>query len=253
MEQEIYFNMTIEERMELITMANFINRMEIRYKKSIDDLYPSEWMAISYSKIPIPAYFLEKYKDKLNWFGICRNQKFNDAKIRKFFDYLDLDAIGIIQTLSEEIIREYIDVFDWDDITTTQTLSEDIIREAYYNSGDILSPKAWRNISRYQKLSENFIEEFSDKGIEWRFISTHQILSDEFINKHKDKITFDRPSITVREGFSSRNLSDYVIYNKSNIEKTKCKTLTWNEVLKIADICGLTRILLTIGKKGRIR
>ena len=45
----------------------------------------------------------------------------------------------------------------------------------------------WGNISQYQKLSEEFIEKYSDK-VYWCFISEYQKLSEEFRQKHNDKI-----------------------------------------------------------------
>jgi hypothetical protein len=45
----------------------------------------------------------------------------------------------------------------------------------------------WLDISCKQKLSESFIEEYSDK-LWWRWISRYQGLSEKFIAKHSDKI-----------------------------------------------------------------
>ena len=45
----------------------------------------------------------------------------------------------------------------------------------------------WSCISEFQKLSEKFIEKYSDK-VEWDWISISQKLSEEFRQKHNDKI-----------------------------------------------------------------
>ena len=49
----------------------------------------------------------------------------------------------------------------------------------------------WRYISRCQKLSEEFIEKYSDK-VDWWYISVYQTLSEKFIEKHYDKVNLDR-------------------------------------------------------------
>ena len=45
----------------------------------------------------------------------------------------------------------------------------------------------WINISRYQKLSENFIREMKDK-VNWDYILFYQDISDDFSNEFKYKI-----------------------------------------------------------------
>ena len=40
----------------------------------------------------------------------------------------------------------------------------------------------WKEISKFQKLSEDFISEFQDK-VSWWFISQYQKLSENFIKK----------------------------------------------------------------------
>jgi len=66
----------------------------------------------------------------------------------------------------------------------------------------------WREISRFQKLSELFIEAFSDK-VNWREISKNQKLSEEFIEKFKDRVDWRRIS-------SHQKLSENFIRKFSN-------------------------------------
>ena len=91
---------------------------------------------------------------------------------------------------NEKEIRDIINKggkLDWKYISRYQKLSEEFIRE-FQDKVD------WRCISGYQKLSEEFIREFQDK-VQWEYISICQKLSEEFIGEFKDKITFDRPNI----------------------------------------------------------
>ena len=45
----------------------------------------------------------------------------------------------------------------------------------------------WNYISKYQKLSEDFIREFQNK-INWHWISHYQNLSEDFIREFKNKV-----------------------------------------------------------------
>jgi len=68
----------------------------------------------------------------------------------------------------------------WKDVSKNQKLSEDFIRE---NQDKV----NWYCISKYQKLSEEFIREFQDK-VDWYNISAYQKLSEEFIREFQDKV-----------------------------------------------------------------
>ncbi len=47
----------------------------------------------------------------------------------------------------------------------------------------------WNSISRYQKLSEEFIEKFQDK-VKWKVVLRYQELSEEFIEKFQNKVNW---------------------------------------------------------------
>ena len=68
----------------------------------------------------------------------------------------------------------------WYYISKFQDLSEKFI-ERHFDKID------WNCISEYQKLSEGFIDRHSKK-LNWNFISIHQKLSEGFIAKHADKV-----------------------------------------------------------------
>ena len=52
---------------------------------------------------------------------------------------------------------------------------------------DIITKEQWKDISKYQDLSEEFIREFQDK-VDWYWISVSQKLSEDFINEFKDRL-----------------------------------------------------------------
>ena len=59
--------------------------------------------------------------------------------------------------------------------------------------GEFKDKVNWYWISKYQKLSEEFIREFKNK-VNWYWISKYQKLSEEFIREFKGKVDWDRIS-----------------------------------------------------------
>ena len=47
----------------------------------------------------------------------------------------------------------------------------------------------WKEISKFQKLSEEFIKDHQDK-VDWVHISQHQTLSEDFIREFQDKVNW---------------------------------------------------------------
>ena len=78
----------------------------------------------------------------------------------------------------------------------------------------------WNWISRYNTLSEEFIEEFADK-VNWYCISVHQKLSESFIRKHADKVNWSAISSTqtLSEDFIREFQDKVVWYNISAYQK----------------------------------
>ena len=72
--------------------------------------------------------------------------------------------------------EEDLDKVNWTNISRYQKLSEDFIEK-------FQDKVYWPYISEYQKLSEDFIEKFQDK-VDWSYISKYQKLSDDFIGRH---------------------------------------------------------------------
>ena len=55
--------------------------------------------------------------------------------------------------------------------------------------GDLARYVDWEKLSQHQKLSESFIERYSDK-VDWDYIFTNQDVSVSFISKHKEKVNW---------------------------------------------------------------
>jgi hypothetical protein len=87
---------------------------------------------------------------------------------------------------SEKELEKYINDFNvghWSYISKYQTLSEPFIEK----HKDLVN---WLWISRKQVLSESFIEEFKDK-VYWYCISEYQKLSENFLLNHLEYIDIE--------------------------------------------------------------
>lgn len=112
---------------------------------------------------------------------------------------------------------------DWNYISRYQKLSLEFIDKHKYKVN-------WDNISKYQKLSEEFIDKHKDK-VDWYYISIYQKISLEFIEKYKDKVYW--PYISIYQKLSEEfiekykdkvnwvNISKYQQLSKEFIEKYK--------------------------------
>ena len=94
----------------------------------------------------------------------------------------------------------------------------------------------WNWISRYQKLSESFIEKHSAK-VNWDYISEYQKLSESFIEKHSAKVDWNYISVyqNLSESFIEKHskkvnwycISKYQKLSESFIEKHS-ENVNWN-------------------------
>ena len=120
-----------------------------------------------------------------------------------------------LEFLNKELNANYesLDKVDWYEITKYQKLSEDFIRE-FQNKVD------WFYISRYQKLSENFIREFKDR-VYWNLISQYQKLSEDFIREFQYKVYWNciSESQKLSEDFIREFPNNVKWYNISKYQK----------------------------------
>src|SRR5574343_266029 len=89
-----------------------------------------------------------------------------------------IEEIPNIEKFFDENINNF--KINWKCISENQKLSEEFI-EKYSNKLN------WFCISKYQKLSEEFIDKYKD-NVDWEYISEYQTLSEKFIEKYKDKV-----------------------------------------------------------------
>lgn len=85
-----------------------------------------------------------------------------------------------------------------------------------YIANNELNSTDWYTISKYQKLTETFIEKYKDKVV-WKSISKYQKLTEPFIDKHSDRV--DWYSILKYKKVSyellERHLYYYTLYQKN--------------------------------------
>ena len=118
---------------------------------------------------------LEKYKQKQKFYRIqLLLQKYNSLNDLLYYEKL-------LEFELEYLIRNFeLNQGNWLYISRFQKLSEYFIEKH-------LDKVNWWEISCYQTLSEEFIEKHEDK-IRWFAVFCNQILSDEFKEKHKCKV-----------------------------------------------------------------
>ena len=93
--------------------------------------------------------------------------------------------------LDEEILEKYVGYFD-----PLYRFEKIVLEEEPENwwiefvENEFGIKKLWYMISRFQELSEGFIERHSKK-VEWVEISINQNLSESFIERHSDKMNWN--------------------------------------------------------------
>ena len=131
---------------------------------------------------------------------------------------------NLIEQLGIKKMEKELTNFDWLDISRFCKLSEDFIRE--FNN-----EVKWNYISLKQVLSEDFIREFIDE-IKWYAISKHQILSENFISEFANQV--DWWAISRYQKLSNEFLNrfkndiswaDYFYYHESDISIMKSHIL----------------------------
>lgn len=144
-----------------------------------------DWLKVSASP-QLTVYMMDQYSDYLDWSIVVGKHKFNEDILMQFKDNVDWEQACISQCLSTTFLEDNFIMLKpyLYEISKYQKLSEDFMR----NHKDILD---WNIISECQKLSEKFILEMSDY-VNWTWISEKQKLSKNFILANKDKLNISR-------------------------------------------------------------
>ena len=104
------------------------------------------------------------------------------------------------------------DYLNWDDISKYQRLTEPFI-EKYKDKVN------WWVISKYQKLSESFVEKYKDE-LNWDHISRYQKLSEQFMEKYKRYVIWD--CVSRYQNLSPEFVQKHIDKITSNILNNPC-------------------------------
>ena len=127
--------------------------------------------------------------------------------------------INTIEELFQVCGYQSVEEIDWEKVSRYQKLSENFIRE-FKDSVN------WYWISRRQSLTENFIREFKD-SVDWNGISYKQKLSEPFIREFKDSV--DWAAISYHQKLSEEFIREFKdLYVESK----------WGRVLASEFYCG---------------
>ena len=171
------------------------------------------WVSVSYSK-DLTVDHLEKYKSMLDWKTVIIRHKYEEETLIKFKKYIDWQQVCIYQKLSVDFIKEHhLLLFPFKyEIAKYQKLSEEYLEENKDNLD-------WDIISEYQTLSEDFIDKMSDY-VNWTWITEKQKMTKKFIMSHLVKLNLYRLMTSKRYIPSDLKKSDlYYICNYYNTNK----------------------------------
>ena len=160
-------------------------------------------------------------RDKLDWVVLCENRQLPEWFILEYHQYMIWPAIYQFQTISESFLdtvyEKYPNYIDWEIILDNQRVSESFITkigpsnltlidalwtnrklsekfiEEWANPTAVFCSQTrdqWRNIARYQTLSESFIKRHLDM-LDLSIVCEHQNLTIAFINEYSDMIEFE--------------------------------------------------------------
>lgn len=146
-----------------------------------------DWKYISTLKLSVQDY--AAYSTHLHWDVVSRHID-PEVALEYFKEKVCWDTIAEHNNLD---VEKYINngaVFSTVKLVETQVLSETFIRSKVCKDNLENSDVVWSILSRTQKLSEEFIEEFFEK-LDQFDILTYQSLSFEFIFRHINKFNKD--------------------------------------------------------------
>lgn len=116
------------------------------------------------------------------WDILSRESKgvLNDRFVMKYDRYINWQLLSANYDFSIELLRQYMHRVNWGLILKRQTFPLNFLREAvpYFTEDD------WPIVCKYQRLSEPFVHEFSDK-VFWPYVLIYQNVSGSFLNDHR--------------------------------------------------------------------
>jgi len=198
----------------------------IMYQKvssKILDTYISEakyidWVSIITTQ-DLSEDFIEKHEDKINMDLVSKYQKLSIGFIEKHISKLDLDLLIVNNNFDDDFIMKYIKGFSLD-----QLLKYSKFKDKYMNGK--VSVSNIISLFEYQKLNQKEIdkklikykEELKSSGFYWLQLSRYQKLSEEFMNNNFSNLYLE--DICEYQVLSKRFVKKYEDrFNTTEIEK----------------------------------
>ena len=167
--------------------------------KNNNDLFFSVHMKRRYYNTP----FILLFNEIVDWRWIAKNVKVDEEILLKFWDKFPKQYISRYQTITPKIVNEYADDINWEIVSKKNVRKVLYVARHFLNWEYVCRKKIpdyvlceytqfihWDNVSKYQELSEWFIEKFMSK-LNMRIVCEYQNLSYEFIKKYKDVLYFN--------------------------------------------------------------
>lgn len=138
-----------------------------------------DWIIISRYQVLSEA-FIEKFIDKLYLNSIEEYQKLSETFIHNHIDELDMSSVVKHQKISEKFYYEHTYCINFSNMIEYQSLTEEFLEE---NINTISFFNLWDEVVIHQSLSEVFMRKYFDKlpGSSISIISRYQKLSIDFM------------------------------------------------------------------------
>ena len=181
--------------------------------------------------------FIDYHKDDLYWPYICKYQVLSENFINDHLSYIDWNTLNIgkfTSQLSDAFVMSHVDDIGLRRILTDRELNLNTL-ENLVNTTPTVLDEYNNEITRYQSLTEAFIEEHNQiiignhngKYLNWDNISYYQVLSENFMNNHKDEINWVHISAKqvcgqefIRENRDKVNWHNIIVYQPSSVTES---------------------------------
>ena len=87
-------------------------------------LTPENWKTLSYVG-KLPAYFIDKFSDELDWTFLVMYQEIPEALLDKYKDKLNWKKVCIHQKMSEDFMIEHEELMHWKEVWYCQEFSDE--------------------------------------------------------------------------------------------------------------------------------
>lgn len=168
------------------------------------------WKTVSEHQA-LSSKFIDDYADKLDWKIMSQYQLLTEEQLRRHKHKLNWTKVCLYQRLSEKFILDHQSFVRWKCIYENQTLSERFISTHLDENPEIFNwhkdceceeydeeyeEDHWGVLTRYQKLSEDFLLKYADKWINnsdyFETIIRCQDITQQFMYKIRERVITDR-------------------------------------------------------------